>query len=155
MSRLEPQEFIKNCPKDASLIGLDIGGKTIGVSVGSLLIGIASPVDTIRRKKFRHDADQIQALIKEYTIEGLVVGYPFEMSGAEGRQCQSVRDFMIELERHIECPIYTYYDERLSTAVVDGYLDNFVKKKKAKGKGLTDKLAAQVILQGFIDDYGV
>ena len=58
---------------------------------------------------------------------------------------------MAELENHIDCPLYTYEDERLSTASVDNLVDGFVDKRKAKEKGLTDKLAAQIILQSFID----
>lgn len=160
MSRCDTQEFIEKMPSGANILGLDIGSKTIGVAVCSSILKIATPINTIRRAKFKVDAQHIADLIKEYDVCGLVVGYPFEMSGEEGRRCQSVRDFMMELENHISCPDYTYQDERLSTASVDSLLDNsmgksvdpFMKKRKAKEKGVTDKLAAQVILQEFIDE---
>lgn len=157
MSSLEAQEFIEKCSKQASLLGLDVGSKTIGLSVVNLTIGVATPLQTVERKKFKADSLVIEAAIQEYNIDGLVVGYPYEMNGAEGRRCQSIRDFMSELQNHIKCPPYTFYDERLSTAAVDsywdGFVDNSINKRKAKQKGLTDKLAAQVILQGFVDQY--
>lgn len=159
MSRCDAQEFIEKIPDSANILGLDVGAKTIGVAMCSMMLKIATPINTIRRAKFKADAIQLASLIKEYDVAGLVVGYPYEMNGDEGRRCQSVRDFMMELENHIPCPLYTYHDERLSTASVDNLLDNsmgksvdpFMGKREAKDKGVTDKLAAQVILQDFID----
>ncbi len=151
MSRLEAQEFRKKMRNDARLFGLDVGSKTIGVAVANLITGIATPVGTIKRKKFKQDMESLKDLILEYNVDGFVVGYPLETSGQEGRSCQSVRDFMGEVENHIECPPYTYHDERYSTDSVDNILDGYVDKRKAKNKGLTDQLAAQVILQSFLD----
>jgi len=151
MSRLEREEFIKKMPESAMLLGLDIGAKTIGLATASMVLRIATPIKTVPRTKFSRDAQALAEVISEYNIDGLVVGYPLELSGEEGRRCQSIRDFMVELERQIKCPLYAYQDERLSTASVDNLVDGAVSKRKAKEKGLTDKLAAQIILQGFID----
>ena len=151
MSRCDAQEFTKKIPDYSSIAGLDIGAKTIGVAIGTFPMNIATPLETIKRTKFKYDAKHIKEIITKYEISGLVIGYPIDMSGEEGRRCQSVRDFMAELENHIDCPDYMYQDERLSTAAVDNFLDNFVDKRKAKEKGLIDKLAAQVILQSFFD----
>ncbi len=151
MSSIDAHNFRKKIGSEARLLGLDVGAKTIGVAVGSLMIGVASPVETLKRTKFKRDMEALKGIITDYTIDGLVVGYPFEMSGKEGRRCQSVRDFMAELQNHIKDMPYIYHDERLSTASVDNLLDKSVNKRKAKEKGLTDQLAAQVILQGFMD----
>ena len=79
------------------------------------------------------------------------------MDGSEGPRCQSVRDFALELVRYPAVvggkPWVALWDERLSTVSVENFVDSSVgiKRSKAKDKGITDKLAAQLILQGALD----
>ena len=147
MSRIEIDEFIKNTDKDAVLLCLDVGAKTIGLATGNLTSYTASPLKTIRRKKFSHDYESLSSVIESYNVTTLVIGYPLNMDGTESRQCQSVRDFARELERRGMSLPYIFWDERLSTDSVDRYLDETVNKRKAKDKGVIDAIAAQLILE--------
>ena len=111
---------------------------------------------TINRTKFTKDAQEIEALIREFEVGGLVIGLPVNMDGSEGPRAQSVRDFALELERVLSVRVWiALWDERLSTVSVEQTVDKLVEKRKtkinAKSSGLIDKLAAQVILQGALD----
>lgn len=152
MSSTDAQEFLKNIGKDVSLLALDVGSKTIGVAAGNLITYTSSAVETIKRNKFADDMDRLKALIKEYNAKGLVVGYPVNMNGSEGRRCQSVRDFTAEMQNHIALPTLLW-DERLSTDSVDELLDGSVDKRKAKESGLTDQFAAKVILDRALEAF--
>ncbi len=146
-------------PMGAPLMGLDVGKKTIGVAVCDAGHSVAVPVCTIKRTKFSKDIKEITRLVREYEIAGYVIGYPLNMDGSEGPRCQSIRDFALEFERqlpgdlHGGAPWVDLHDERLSTATVEDFVDQHVdiSKRKAKDKGILDKLAAQVILQGALD----
>ncbi|MAQ70598.1 MAG: Holliday junction resolvase RuvX [Alphaproteobacteria bacterium] len=147
MSRIEIDEFIKNLNKDAVLLCLDVGTKTIGLATGNLTSYTGSSLKTIRRTKFSLDYKALNDVIEDFNITALVIGYPLNMDGTENRQCQSVRDFARELEnRGLRLP-YLFWDERLSTDSVDRYLDESVSKRKAKEKGIVDAFAAQLILE--------
>ncbi len=73
------------------LMGLDLGTETIGVAVSDASLSIASPVTTIRRTRFKRDAEQLAALVEERQAGGLVYGLPVNMDGTEGPRCQSTR----------------------------------------------------------------
>jgi len=148
------------CPQGVRLLGLDVGKKTIGLAVADSAKGFATPVSTIRRTKFSKDIIELEKVIRDYEISGYVVGYPLNMDGSEGPKCQSIRDFSHELEAQISAALkpeegmwIALYDERLSTASVEDFVDKTVdiSRRKAKERGVTDKLAAQVILQGALD----
>ncbi|MGH1404427.1 MAG: Holliday junction resolvase RuvX [Alphaproteobacteria bacterium] len=153
------ENIVDQCPNDAVLLGLDVGKKTIGLAVGSVSQGIATPVCTIKRKKFSQDLKQLENVIGEYDVTGYVIGYPLHIDGGEGRKCQSIRDFTLEFERQLSIkPVdgkvwVALWDERFSTAVVEDFVDRSVdmSRRRAKEKGVIDKLAAQVILQGALD----
>lgn len=146
-------------PKGKALLGLDVGKKTIGLSLSNPDQTMATPLHTIQRTKFSKDILKLHEVMKEYEIAGLVVGLPMNMDGSEGPRAQSIRDFVLELKQRKEIvgsnPWIAYWDERLSTVSVESYVDELVDKRKTKQKakesGLIDKLAAQVILQGALD----
>jgi len=143
-------------PKDKTLLGLDVGKKTIGLAAGNPMLGVATPLETIKRSKFTRDIEALKRIIDEYEISGFIIGLPLNMDGSEGRRAQSIRDFAIEMERSLAGdPWIALWDERLSTVSVEQSVDSFVDKRKiktnAKASGLIDKLAAQVILQGAMD----
>lgn len=156
-------ELLKNiagkAPKERALLGLDVGKKTIGVALGYVEHGIATPLETIKRTKFSKDILRLAELMKEHDAGGLIIGLPVNMDGSEGQRAQSVRDFAIELSKRPDIvgkdPFIALWDERLSTASVEGIVDELVDKRKtkteSKSSGLIDKLAAQHILQGAID----
>ncbi len=148
----ETQDFLKKVGKGASLLALDVGTKTIGVASGNLVTFTSSAVTTINRQKFTNDMDFLKKLLKEYGNDGLIIGYPLNMDGSEGRRCQSVRDFVAELKNNINLPVLLW-DERLSTDSVDKMLDKSVNKRKAKESGLTDQYAAKIILDRALEAF--
>ncbi len=143
------------CPVGKALVGMDVGTKTIGVSVCDPGHMIATPLRTIKRSKFANDISVLKAIVVDYEIGGFVIGYPLNMDGSEGPRCQSVRDFAIEFERQmgLSDPWIALWDERLSTAAVEDLVGKTegISRRQAKERGVLDKLAAQVILQGALD----
>ena len=136
-------------PTTGALLGLDLGTKTIGVARCDAMQMIASPVETIGRKKFKLDAERLLALIAETGVVGIVLGLPKNMDGSEGPRCQSTRAFAKNLEGLTDVPI-TFWDERLSTAAVERTLLDADASRKRRGE-VIDKMAAAYILQGFLD----
>lgn len=146
-------------PENARILGMDLGKKTIGLSVSDSGQGIATPLKTITRTKFTRDIQELKTVIDDYDIGGYVLGYPLNMDGSEGRRCDAVRSFADELSKcpHIvgPDPWIALWDERLSTVSVENLVDDYVSKRKtrvqSKESGLIDKLAAQHILQGALE----
>lgn len=140
-------------PANQRLLGLDLGSKTIGLAISDSGLAVASPLETLRRKKFTADAEALIALIAERGIGGLVLGLPKNMDGSEGPRAQSTRQFAANLLGKINIPI-ALWDERLSTAAVERVLiDEADMTRKRRGQ-VIDKMAAGVILQGFLDYLG-
>lgn len=131
------------------LLGIDPGTKTFGLAVSDTTRLIATPVDTIRRKKFTPDAAKIFALYDERECGAMVIGNPVNMDGSEGPRSQSVKDFCHNLIQIRDIPILLW-DERLSTAAVTRTLLE-ADTSRAKRAEVVDKLAASYILQGVLD----
>lgn len=131
------------------LMGLDVGTKTIGVAVSDPLRMVASPVETIRRTKFRADAERLALLATKLGVGGIVIGLPVSMDGSEGPRCQSVRQFAANLDPYLPLPM-AFWDERLSTAAVEREMiaHDMTRKRRAE---IIDRVAAAYILQGFLD----
>ncbi len=144
-----PQELVAAIPARSRLMGLDLGEKTIGIAAADPGHRIATPVTTIRRKKFREDVQQLLKLIDERGVGGLVVGLPLNMDGSEGPRCQSVRQFANNLFKHRDMPVL-FWDERLSTVAVtrDMLTADVSRAKRAR---IVDESAAAFILQGALD----
>ncbi len=132
-----------------ALLGIDPGTKTFGLAVSDITRMIATPVDTIRRKKFTPDAAKIFALYDERNCAAIILGYPLNMDGSEGPRCQSVKDFATNLCGLRDIPIMLW-DERLSTAAVSRIMIE-ADISRAKRAQNVDKLAASYILQGVLD----
>lgn len=136
--------------RQGRLLGLDLGSKTIGLALSDSGLAVASPLETIARKKFTADAQKLFALIAEHGVGGLVLGLPKNMDGSEGPRAQSTRQFATNLLEKTDIPI-AFWDERLSTAEVERFLvDEADMTRKRRGE-VVDKMAAGVILQGFLD----
>lgn len=147
----EPDD-LSALPRGTVLLGLDPGTKTIGVAASDPGWWIASPVETIKRTKFTHDAERLEQLAAERKAGGVVIGLPVNMDGSEGPRAQSVRQLarnLVEL-RGWTIPI-VFWDERLSTSAVERFLvDEADMTRKRRGE-IVDKMAAAYILQGALD----
>ena len=142
-------DFAAELPRARALVGLDLGTKTIGVSVSDGLLSVASPLETIKRTKYTADAARLEQIIDARNIGGIVLGLPFNMDGSEGPRCQSTRAFARNLARQSELPI-TYWDERLSTVAAERALLEADASRKRRAE-VIDNVAAAYILQGALD----
>jgi putative Holliday junction resolvase len=143
------REALANVPPDKRLIGLDLGTKTIGVATSDRTRMIATPIETIARKKFTQDAERILAIIAAENIGLIVLGLPVNMDGTEGPRCQSTRAFARNFAKLSPLPV-VFWDERLSTAAVERMLIQ-ADASRAKRDQVIDKLAAAWILQAALD----
>jgi putative Holliday junction resolvase len=143
------QDLARDLPRGHRLMGLDLGEKTIGVAAGDPGHMIATPITTIRRKKFTEDAQQLLKLIDDRQVGGLIIGLPLNMDGSEGPRCQSVRQFASNMAKLRDMPMM-FWDERLSTVAVtrDMIAADLSRGKRAK---IVDQSAAAFILQGALD----
>lgn len=136
-------------PAAAALAGLDLGTATIGVAVSDGMRAIASPLTTIRRRKFSSDAAELLALTTERDICGLIIGLPLNMDGTEGPRCQATRAFARNLTTKTDLPL-AFWDERLSTVAAERALLQADTSRKRRSE-VIDHVAAGVILQGALD----
>ena len=132
-----------------TLIGLDLGTKTIGVASSDPDRRLAAGVETVARSNFSSDAMRLLALAAERKAAGFVLGLPINMDGSEGPRAQSTRAFARNLARLTALPI-ALWDERLSTAAVERDLINADVSRK-KRAAVIDQHAAAFILQGALD----
>ena len=135
--------------RQSRLLGLDVGSKTIGLAISDSSLRVASPLSTIRRAKFATDAQEINQIIAERGIGGLVIGLPIAMDGSEGPRCQSVRQFGANLLAVIDLPV-AFWDERFSTIGAERPLREAEMSHRRRAD-VIDKLAAAYILQGALD----
>ena len=142
-------DFAAALPDLRALIGLDLGAKTIGVAVSDNTRAVASPLLTIRRRKFADDAAQVLDIISARQISGLILGMPRNMDGSEGPRCQSTRAFARNLARLSDLAI-GYWDERLSSVAAERVLLEADTSRKRR-KQVIDHVAAGYILQGVLD----
>jgi len=143
------EDFATALPGYRALIGLDLGDKTIGVAISDLMGTVATPQETVRRKKFTLDAARLLEIIKERDVGGIVLGLPRNMDGSEGPRCQKTRAFARNLGRLTELPI-GFWDERLSTVAAERALLEADTSRKRRAE-VIDHVAASYILQGALD----
>ncbi len=132
-----------------SLIGLDLGTKTIGVAACDPDRRLATVVETVKRTKFTADAQRLLALAADRKVVAFVLGLPLNMDGTEGPRAQASRAFARNFARLTSCPI-ALWDERLSTAAVERVLIQ-ADVSRAKRAAVIDQHAAAFILQGALD----
>ena len=142
-------DFAAALPAAGALMGLDLGDRTIGVAVSDGLRSVATPLETVRRKKFGIDAARLLEIIADRTLTGIVLGLPRNMDGTEGPRCQSTRAFARNLARLTELPI-GFWDERLSTVAAERALLEADTSRKRRAE-VIDHVAASYILQGLLD----
>lgn len=137
-------------PRQAPVVGLDLGEKTIGVAVSDATRRIASPLETIRRTKFNADAAALFALMNSRSAVGIIIGLPVNMDGTEGPRCQSSRAFARNILRLKDLPV-AFWDERMSSMAINRMLIEEADISRARRAEVVDKAAAGWILQGALD----
>lgn len=142
-------DFAPETAAFSALMGLDLGTQTIGVAVSDRMRGVASPLETVKRKKFGVDAARLLQLMAEREVGGIVLGLPLNMDGTEGPRAQSTRAFARNLSRLTEVPI-TFWDERLSTVAAERALLEADTSRRRRAE-VIDHVAAGFILQGALD----
>ncbi len=145
----EFEDFATALQPMSALMGLDLGEKTIGVAVSDRTRGVASPLETVRRKKFTLDSARLLEIIRDREIGGILLGLPKNMDGSEGPRCQSTRAFARNLSRLTDLPI-GFWDERLSTVAAEKALLEADTTRIRRGQ-VIDHVAAGYILQGALD----
>ncbi|MCL5291350.1 MAG: Holliday junction resolvase RuvX [Actinobacteria bacterium] len=134
-------------------LGLDIGSSRIGVAISDPFGRMAHPIDVIERDSRASEIEKIKGFVLEYEVKEIVVGLPITMGGETGRQAKMVTAYVATLEREVGIPV-KLWDERLSTVLVErAMVSSGVKRRKRKKT--VDKLAAAVILQGYLDARGI
>lgn len=131
------------------VLGLDYGDSRIGVAVSDMLGITAQPVTVIEEKSFHTQVKIAAQQAKELGAEKIVIGLPVNMDGTEGFRSDKTREFAGALEKKCGLPI-VFWDERLTTAAAHRTLEESAVSGK-KRKGLLDRIAASLILQGYLD----
>ena len=146
---IENKDFSGIVGKNCRLIGIDPGKKNIGIAICDPSQKLATPLKTIILKKFKKFVQELNSIIIEYQIKGIVVGNPINMNGSNGPRSQSAMDFAKNISKITKLPL-TLWDERLSSEgafKMMSKLDINTTKKLDK----LDENAAGFILQGYLD----
>lgn len=134
------------------ILGLDFGSRTVGVAVSDGLLLTAQGVETIERKdenKLRKTCARVEELVKEYEVSTIVLGLPKNMNNTEGERVEKTKEFGTMLERRTGLPV-VYWDERLTSVAAEQILmESGVRRENRKA--VIDKVAAGLILQGYLD----
>ena len=131
------------------IMALDVGSRTIGIACSDALLMTAQGIETIRRTSLENDFNRLHELISEYEVHELVVGMPKHLNGTKGDRAEKTEEFVEKMKAVIDLPV-TFWDERLSTVMAERQLIAADVSRK-KRKGVIDKMAAVVILQGYLD----
>ncbi len=134
--------------KKGRVLALDVGTKRIGLAVTDELGITAQPLETLVRQNKRKDFAALKALAEKLQVTDIVIGLPLRMSGEAGTQAEKISAFAKELSKHVTHPIH-FYDERLTSAEANRMLDE-AGKTRLERKGVVDKMAAVMILQGWM-----
>ena len=146
---LSIEEFKTNIRRNSRLFGIDPGKKNVGIAICDENQIVATPFKTIRKITFQSLANEIERIINENRIMGIVVGNPINMDGSIGKSSQSASDFCNSLSKNITIPI-TMWDERLSSEGTFKITNELGDNTSTRVKNL-DMNAAAFILQGAID----
>ena len=143
------EELKKKQLETNRLIGLDLGSKRIGVSICDEKQSVATPLKTLNKTTKKNLIKELQIIIKENNIKGIIIGYPINMDGSLGRSAQSANDVSNNIDKALDIDV-CLWDERLSTVGafnLSSQLDINVSKREKN----IDQDAAAFILQGAID----
>ena len=142
-------EFKNKLSSGSRLLGIDLGTKRIGIAISDYNQKIATPLQTLDKSKQGKLIDELESIITENDIKGIIIGNPINMDGTYGKSSQSAIDIAINISNKIDIPV-SLWDERLSTVGafnLSSELDINVSKREKD----IDKFAAAFILQGALD----
>ncbi len=142
-------EFKNKLSSGSRLLGIDLGTKRIGIAISDYNQKIATPLKTLDKSKQGKLIDELESIITENDIKGIIIGNPINMDGTYGKSSQSAKDTAISISNKIGIPV-SLWDERLSTVGsfnLSSELDINVSKREKD----IDKFAAAFILQGALD----
>ena len=146
---LDIEEFGKKIDKKSRLLGVDPGKKRVGIAISDENKIIATPYSTIIKNNFSNFLLQINKIITDNDVRGIVIGNPINMDGSPSQSSQSAKDLAINLSKNITVPI-TMWDERLSSrGAFNLSYDLDVNTSKKVNK--LDENSAAFILQGALD----
>ncbi len=131
------------------IMGLDFGTKRIGIAISDELLITAQGLDSLYRKELKSDLEEIARLTQGNGVSEIVVGLPLNMDGTYSAKTKEVVAFLDELSKMVSVPVKTW-DERLTSMQAERVLLE-ADMSRAKRKKLSDKLAAQIILQSYLD----
>ena len=131
------------------ILALDVGERRIGVALSDPAGVVALPLLVIERRGWRPDLARVTALVREYAVEQIVVGYPVTLAHGRSAQTERVERFVARLRRAVPVPVVTW-DERLSTAAAERIL-LAGDLRRARRRRVRDAVAASLILQGYLD----
>lgn len=149
MAVLTIDELASNLLPGQAIGGLDLGTKTIGISVSDLGRRFATPREVIKRVKFGIDAEALLSMAAKEKIAAFVIGLPINMDGSEGPRAQATRAFVRNMAQKTDIP-FIYWDERLSTVAAERVLIEMDVSRKKRADRI-DSAAASFILQGALD----
>jgi len=131
------------------ILGLDYGEKRLGLAISDEMGITAQGLPTLTRKGLEKDLAALEKVIRQFGVDRMVIGYPLRLNGTEGIQCEKVNRFAGILEKRFSVPILKW-DETLTTSQAEEILTE-VRVSRKKRKAVVDKLAAMIILQGYLD----
>jgi len=134
------------------IMGLDYGSATVGVAISDALLMTAQGIEVIRRKqdnKLRQTLARIEELIKEYKVDTIVLGYPKHLNNSIGERAIKSEEFAERLRQRTGLEVILW-DERLTTVAAHQVLSQTKMDYQEKAL-VVDKLAAILILQGYLD----
>ncbi|MEO6789068.1 MAG: Holliday junction resolvase RuvX [Chthoniobacteraceae bacterium] len=130
-------------------LGIDLGEARIGVAVSDELGMLAHPLETIHVKDVADPLGRVAQLAKEKDVSHVIVGFPKNMDGTTGVAAEKARAFADKLREKVSC-IVKLWDERLTTVAAQRYLHDAGRNVK-QSRAVIDQVAAQIILQGWLD----
>ena len=149
MATLTLEELAETLLPGQPIAGLDLGTKTIGLSVSDIGRRLATPRPVLRRVKFTQDAETLLAFAVREKIAAFVIGLPTNMDGSAGPRVQATRAFVRSMGEKTELP-FVYWDERLSTVAAERTLIEMDVSRRKRAERI-DSAAASFILQGALD----
>ncbi len=142
-------EFKNKLSSGSRLLGIDLGSKRIGIAISDYNQKIATPLQTLDKSIQGKLIDELENIISEYDIKGIIIGNPINMDGTYGKSSQSAKDIAINISNKIDIPV-SLWDERLSTVGAFNLSSELDINVSKRGKDI-DKFAAAFILQGALD----
>ena len=149
MTTLTIEELAEVLQPLQAIAGLDLGTKTIGLSMSDLGLRFATPRTVLKRVKFTQDAETLLAFAAKENVAAFIIGLPMNMDGSAGPRVQATRAFVRAMSEKTDIP-FVYWDERLSTVAAERALLE-MDVSRAKRSERIDSAAASFILQGALD----